>query len=75
MKADIESWLKKKEIEFAEKDNINLKLMSCKYLEKYVFTDLHEVFSCDLPHILQEWIKILKDNHPTNWIRHLEWNP
>jgi hypothetical protein len=36
---------------------------------------LHEVFFCDFPHILQEWIKILKDNHPTNQIRQLEWNP
>jgi hypothetical protein len=49
--------------------------MLCKYLDKYVFTNLHEVFFCDFPHILQECIKILKDNHLTNWIRKLEWNP
>jgi hypothetical protein len=74
-KAEIEIWLKTKELEFAQKDNINPKLTPCKYLDKYVFTDLHEVFFCDFPHILQEWIKILKDNHPTNQIRQLEWNP
>jgi hypothetical protein len=25
--------------------------------------------------VLQEWISRLKDNHPTNQIRQLEWNP
>jgi hypothetical protein len=75
MKVEIESWLKTKELEFAQKDNRNPKLTPHKYLDKYVFTDLHEVFFCDFPHVLQEWIKILKDNHPTNRIRQLEWNP
>jgi hypothetical protein len=75
MKAEIESWLKTKELEFAQKDNRNLKLTPHKYLDKYVFNDLHEVFFCDFPHVLQEWILRLKDNHPTNWIRQLEWNP
>lgn len=74
-KAEIESWLKTKELEFAQKDNRNPKLTPCKYLDKYVFTNLHEVFFCDFPHILQEWIKRLKDNHLTNRIRQLEWNP
>jgi hypothetical protein len=74
MKEEIEIWLKTKEIEFAQKDNRNLKLTPCKYLDKYVFSDLHEVFFYDFPHVLQEWILRLKNNHPTNWIRQLEWN-
>ena len=40
----IESWLKTKELEFAQKDNKKPKLTLCKYLDKYVFSDLHEVF-------------------------------
>jgi hypothetical protein len=40
-----------------------------------VFTDLHEVFFCEFPHLLQEWILRLKDNHATNQIRQLEWTP
>jgi hypothetical protein len=59
-KEDIERWLKTKELEFAHKDNINLKLILHKYLEKYVFSDLHEVCLCDFPHLLQEWILRLK---------------
>jgi hypothetical protein len=74
-KAEIESWLKTKELEFAQKDNINPRVTLRKYLEKYVFTDLHEVLFCDFPHLLQEWILRLKDNHVTNWIQQLEWTP
>jgi hypothetical protein len=39
-----------------------------------MFNDLHEVFFCDFPHVLQEWILRLKNNHPNNQIRQLEWN-
>jgi hypothetical protein len=62
-------------MEFAQKDNRNPRITPHKYLEKYVFTDLHEVFFCDFPHLLQEWILRLKDNHATNQIRQLEWTP
>ena len=68
-KEEIESWLKTKDLEFAQKDNRNLKLTPRKYMDKDVFNDLHVVFSCDLPHVMQEWILRLKDNHPKNRIR------
>jgi signal recognition particle subunit SEC65 len=67
-KEEIKSWLKTKELEFVQKDNKNPRVTPHKYLEKYVFTDLHEVFFCDFPHLLQEWILRLKDNHATNQI-------
>jgi hypothetical protein len=72
-KEEIERWLKAKELKFERQDNRNPRVTPHKYLEKYVFTDLHEVFFCDFLHILQEWILRLKDNHATNWIRQLEW--
>jgi hypothetical protein len=74
-KEKIKIWLKTKELEFSHKDNRKPKLTPRKYLDKYVFNDLHEVFFCDFQHVLQEWIKMLKYNYPTNWIRQLEWNP
>jgi hypothetical protein len=49
MKEEIERWLKTKEIEFAQKDNRNPKLRPHKYLDKYMFSDLHEVFFYDFP--------------------------
>jgi hypothetical protein len=75
MREEIKSWLRTKEIEFAQKDNRNPKITPHKYLDKYVFTDLHEVFFYDFSHLLQEWILRLKDNHTTNQIRHLDWTP
>jgi hypothetical protein len=69
MKVEIEGWLRTKELEFAQEDNRNPRITPHKYLEKYVFIDLHEVFFCDFLHLLQEWILRLKDNHTTNQIR------
>jgi hypothetical protein len=57
-----------------QKDNISPKLTPRKYLDKYVFSNLHEVFFYDFSHVLQEWILRLKYNNPTNLIRQLEWN-
>ena len=51
-KAEIEIWLKMKELEFAQKDNKNPKLTMHTYLDKYMFSNLHEVFFCDFPHLL-----------------------
>jgi len=71
-KSKIKGWLRTKEIEFAQKDNRNPRITPRKYMDKYMFTDLHEVFFCDFPHLLQEWILRLKDNHVTNRIRQLD---
>jgi hypothetical protein len=68
IKEEIERWLKKKKLEFAHKDNKNHIVTSRKYLEKYVFIDLHEVFFCDFTHLMKEWIFRLKDNHSTKQI-------
>jgi hypothetical protein len=39
--------VEKKEVEFSQKDKRNPKLTPHKYLDKYVFNDLHEVFFYD----------------------------
>jgi hypothetical protein len=51
-KEEIKSWLNTKELYFSHKDNRNPRVTPHKYLEKYVFTDLHEVFFCDFAHLL-----------------------
>jgi hypothetical protein len=70
-KVEIKRWLKMKELEFVQKENKNPKITPFKYLEKYVFSDLHEVFFYDFPHLLHEWLLRLKYNHPTNRIRQM----
>jgi signal recognition particle subunit SEC65 len=71
-KEEIKRWLRTKELEFSQKDNRNPRITPRKYLDKYVFTDLNEVVFCDYPHLLQEWILRLKDNHTMNQIRQLD---
>jgi hypothetical protein len=48
----IKMWLRKKELKFAQ-DTRNPKFTPCKYLDKYVFRDLNEVFFYEFPHLLQ----------------------
>jgi hypothetical protein len=74
-KSEIKSWLRTKELEFSQKDNRNPGITPRKYMDKYVFIDLHEAFFCDFPHLLLEWILRLKDNHAMNQIRQLDWTP
>jgi hypothetical protein len=74
-KSEIKSWLRTKELNFSQKDNRHPRITPRKYLDKYMFIDLHEVFFYDFPHLLQEWILRLKDNHTTNRIRQLDWTP
>jgi hypothetical protein len=57
-KVEIESWLKIKDMEFGQKDNKNLKLIPHKYLDKYIFSDLHEAFFCDFPHVARVDIEL-----------------
>jgi hypothetical protein len=41
-----------KELEFAQKDNRNPNYTPSQYLERYVFTALHETFFYEFPHFL-----------------------
>jgi hypothetical protein len=73
MREEIEGWLRTKEMEFAHNDNRNPRITPHRYLDKYVFTNLHKIFFYDFSHLLQEWILRLTDNHPMNRIQHLDW--
>jgi hypothetical protein len=46
MKQEIEIWLETKQLEFAQKDNKGSRYTPCQYLQRYVFTDLHEAYFC-----------------------------
>jgi hypothetical protein len=51
-KVEIEIWLRTKEIIFSQKDNNKPKFIVHKYIDKYMFSDLHEVFFHDFSHLL-----------------------
>jgi hypothetical protein len=56
-----------------QKDKKSSKYTSHQYLQRYVFTDLHEPYFCYFPELLYEWLLRLKDIHPTNQTRPVEW--
>jgi hypothetical protein len=51
-KEEIERCLKTKEHKFEQKDKKKPKLTPRKYIDKYMFSELHEVFFCYFLHLL-----------------------
>ena len=83
-KEEIKSWVESKEKEFVEKENINPRLSVEDWLQRYIFTDLHEIFFGTFPSELHAWLSRLEEsetkthsNRPTEWtskvIQRLEW--
>ena len=63
-----------KEKEFAERENRNPRLSVEDWLQRYLFTDMHESFFATLPNELHAWFSILVENdtfrrrlRPTEW--------
>jgi hypothetical protein len=60
---------KDKGTQVCTKGQQNPKFTPHQYLDKYVFSDLHEVFFYEFLHLLHEWLLRLKENHPMKHIR------
>ena len=58
-KEEIENWVESKERVFAERENINPRISIEEWLQRYVFTDLHEIFFATFPIDLHEWLSRL----------------
>jgi hypothetical protein len=58
---EIQDWLEKKETEFAEKENRNPRVSTEAWLDKYIFTDEHEIFFDSLLGELHEWLSMLAE--------------
>jgi hypothetical protein len=56
-KEEIGWWLETKESEFSRDNNKNPRIIWEKWLERYVFIDLHEIFFVDFLIVLVEWLK------------------
>jgi hypothetical protein len=56
-KEEIREWWNTKEIEFAVDQNHNPRINAEEWLQRYVFTDLHEIFFVDFSNVLVEWIQ------------------
>jgi hypothetical protein len=76
LREEIENWVEVKEKEFAEKENKNPRLSIEEWLERYIFTDLHEIFFATSPSELHAWLSRLAENKTsTRSDRPLEWTP
>jgi hypothetical protein len=56
-KIDIQKWIEDKEKDFAEAQNKNPKLSTEDWLQRYIFTDSHEIFFGGIHHELHEWLR------------------
>jgi hypothetical protein len=60
-KTKIQKWIEDQEKEFAEAQNKNPNISSKDWLEKYIFTDIHEIFFGGIDQELYEWLARLAD--------------
>ena len=58
-KEDIGHWLEAKGHEFSINQNNNLQINLDKWLQRYVFIELHEIFFVDFFNVLDEWLQRL----------------
>ena len=60
-KKEIQDWMEKKETEFAEKENRNPRVSTEAWLDKYIFTDEHEIYFASLLGESHEWLSKLEE--------------
>jgi hypothetical protein len=73
-KKEITDWLEIKERYFTQQENRNPQMSDKQWMQKYVFTDLHEIFFHKFPKILTKWLERLVEKTrrfsvatPNNW--------
>jgi len=73
-KEEITTWIKQKKRTFAEEQNHNRRISTEEWLQRYLFTDLHEIIFYEFPIIFHEWLSRIveiknrfKKDQPTSW--------
>jgi len=61
----IYDWLKQKQLELVVRENINPNRSAKDWLQDYIYSDLHEIFFCEFPIILSEWLLRLCEYNAT----------
>jgi hypothetical protein len=60
-KTKIQKWIEDQERDFVEAQNKNPKLSTEDWLQRYIFTDIHEIFFGGIHQELHEWLDRLAD--------------
>lgn len=66
MKEEIENWVKVREKEFVEQENENPRLLTESWLQRYIFSDIHELFFATFPGGIHAWLCRLSENKTFN---------
>jgi hypothetical protein len=73
-KKEISKWLEIKEWDFSQQENMNPWMSDKQWMQRYVFTYLHEIFFGEFLNILTEWLERLVEKTvrciittPMNW--------
>ena len=75
-KPKIQEWVDFKSLEFTWEENEGSWLNITNWLERYLYTNIHEIFFCEFPILFYEWLLKLE----TQWKKFqggepIEWNP
>ena len=62
-KEELNQWVESKEREFAVQENKSPRLSTEDWLQKHIFTDLHEIFFATYANELYDWLSKLTDKH------------
>jgi hypothetical protein len=54
---EIEEWIYEKEDEFTWWETINMQINLEQWKQRYIYSDLHEIFFAKFPCLLHEWVK------------------
>ena len=74
-KEELNQWVESKEREFAAKENKNPRLSTEAWLQKHIFTDLHEIFFVTYAIELYDWLSKLADKNVFKKKRQVVWTP
>ena len=58
-KPKIQDWVDYKALEFAQEESEGSQLSPMEWLERYLYTDIHEIFFSKFPIVLHEWFSKL----------------
>ena len=68
MKNEIEDWLESKTLEFMQEESAGSQLSIENWVDKYIYSDIHEILFANFPIVLHEWLSRL-ERRQTNFQR------
>ena len=74
-KNEIEDWMESKTLAFAQEESAGSQLSTENWLNRYIYSDIHEIFFAEFPILLHKWLSILA-TRKTNFQRReaVEWS-